>query len=391
MRAKITISNPYRHKARLFLPLLLAGILCLDFPSPAVMLKKDGELTTEAYEHLDPDPTGDEASGSGSSASSGSSSSRWQSYSMTVGSYGMTPVYAQDVVDGTYEIEAESSSVFFNMTDCRITVEGDEITGTFTIQSESYLYIYPGTVLEAEAAGEDEYIYPEIADGTSVFTIPVTALDEEMDCAAYSRKRKRWYDRKILYDATSLPEEALLIDLPDYALIEKAVKEYRKNHTEDEEEAEDAPEPEAAAMNRSDGEYSIEVNMTGGSGRASISSPTLLTVRDGKGYATLTWSSQYYDYMIVGGHTYLNEAEEGSLSRFTIPIIALDEAIPVIGDTTAMGDPVEIEYTLTFYADTVGSKGDIPQEAAKRVLYLALIVIVAGGIANHFIKKRRYQ
>ena len=54
-----------------------------------------------------------------------------------------------------------------------------------------------------------------------------------------------------------------------------------------------------------------------------------------------------------------------------------------------MGDPVEIEYTLNFYSETIGEKGQIPQEAAKKVLMIAAVLIVAGGILNHFVKKRR--
>ena len=142
-------------------------------------------------------------------------------------------------------------------------------------------------------------------------------------------------------------------------------------------------------MEEEDGDYSIEVDMTGGSGRASVTSPTWLYVKDGKGYAKLLWSSVYYDYMIVGGQKYLNETTDGSNSTFTIPITALDEPFSVIADTTAMGDPVEIEYSLTFYADSVGGKGRVPQEATKTVIYIAVFIMIAGGILNHFVKKRR--
>ena len=129
--------------------------------------------------------------------------------------------------------------------------------------------------------------------------------------------------------------------------------------------------------------------MTGGSGRASVSSPTWLVVRDGKAYARLLWSSMYYDYMIVEDTTYLNETVDGGNSTFTIPIIAMDEEIPVIADTTAMGDPVEIEYKLTFYSDTVGGRQQIPQEAAILVLEIALAIIIVGGILNYIIKRIR--
>ncbi len=54
-----------------------------------------------------------------------------------------------------------------------------------------------------------------------------------------------------------------------------------------------------------------------------------------------------------------------------------------------MGDPLEIEYALTFYQDTISSKGKIPQEAAKVVFLIAAAIIVAGGIINYFVKKKR--
>lgn len=149
--------------------------------------------------------------------------------------------------------------------------------------------------------------------------------------------------------------------------------------------------PQAAQMDRPDGRYSIEVSLSGGSGRAFVTSPTWLTVSGGKGYATILWSSPYYDYMILDGKKYLNETRDGGNSTFTIPITALDVPMEIIADTTAMGDPVEINYTLTFYGSTVDSKNRVPQEGAKSVLTGAFLFIVIGGIADHLIKKRRRQ
>ncbi|MDD3797534.1 MAG: hypothetical protein PHE06_16515 [Lachnospiraceae bacterium] len=240
----------------------------------------------------------------------------------------------------------------------------------------------------------------EQEEGT-VFTIPVSALNQETDCAAFSKKREKWYDRKLLFDASSLPQEAFSFAIPDYDRIEKAIKLYDKTKGTDtkaelageaaEEETEASVQAQAkpVSIEEDDGEYSIEVSMTGGSERASVTSPTWLYVRNGKGYAKLLWSSVYYDYMIVGGETYRNETTDGSNSTFTIPITALDEPVNVIADTTAMGEPVEIEYALTFYSDTVGATENIPQEAAKKVLIIALVIIAVGGILNYLVKKRR--
>ena len=146
--------------------------------------------------------------------------------------------------------------------------------------------------------------------------------------------------------------------------------------------------PEAFTLDKEDGEYSIQVDLEGGSGKASVTSPTLITVQDGAVTAHIQWSSSNYDYMIVDGEKYLPVNEEGGNSEFEIPVLAMDEAMPVIADTTAMGTPHEINYTLTFYSDSIGSKSQMPQEASKRVVAVALVIIIGGGILNYFVNKR---
>ena len=331
------------------------------------------------------------------------------------GKYGMLPVYGKDVVDGVYEIEARSNSKYFKITKTVLTVKDGVMTAEFTIPSMSYLNVFMGTAKEAVAADRSEWIGFREVDSQTVFTVPVEALDQKIDIAALSKARKKWYDRKVVFDASSLPEEALLISLPDYDLISDAIKAYGAEEEEaaailyqgasetvPEEEDPDADpdavkadaelltgEPVAVDVNYPDGEYSIEMNMIGGSGRASISSPTWMTVRDGKAYAKLLWSSSYYDYMIIGDQTFYNQTKDGGNSTFEIPIVVMDEAFPVIADTTAMGDPVEIRYEMTFYSMTIGSKGRIPQEAAKKVLIIAVIILAVGFILNLTIKKIR--
>ena len=106
---------------------------------------------------------------------------------------------------------------------------------------------------------------------------------------------------------------------------------------------------QAAGMDidKEDGEYSIQVDLEGGSGKASVTSPTLFTVKDGNGYAQIQWSSSNYDYMIVDGEKYLPTNTEGN-STFVIPVAALGTPLSVTADTVAMSTPHEIEYTLTF-------------------------------------------
>lgn len=148
------------------------------------------------------------------------------------------------------------------------------------------------------------------------------------------------------------------------------------------------PAAQAFTLDKEDGEYSIQVELEGGSGKASVTSPTLITAKNGEVTADIQWSSSNYDYMIVDGKKYLPVNEEGTNSEFQIPVTIMDESMPVIADTTAMGTPHEINYTLTFYSDSIGSKSQMPQEAAKRVVAVALVIIIGGGILNYFVNKR---
>ncbi|MCC8061537.1 MAG: ABC transporter substrate-binding protein [Clostridiales bacterium] len=114
-------------------------------------------------------------------------------------------------------------------------------------------------------------------------------------------------------------------------------------------------EPEGAASE--DGEYLIAVTLEGGSGRAFVASPALLTVNDGQAFARIVWSSSHYDYMMVDGEKYFPVNTEGN-SVFEIPVAAFDEPLAVTADTTAMGAPHEIAYTLTFDSESILEAGD---------------------------------
>ena len=108
----------------------------------------------------------------------------------------------------------------------------------------------------------------------------------------------------------------------------------------------------SAATDIEDGEHTVEVTLEGGTGKASVTSPATIKVSGDSVTAVIEWSSPHYDYMIVEGEKYLPVNEDGN-SVFEIPVLSFDKPMTVIADTTAMSEPHEIEYTLTFDSSSV--------------------------------------
>lgn len=238
---------------------------------------------------------------------------------------GLTPVYGSSLNDGVYDITVDSSSSMFKIVSCRLTVEGGKMTAVMTMGGAGYLYVYMGTGEQAAAAGEDSYIpFVEDESGAHTYTVPVEALNTGIDCAAFSKNKEMWYDRTLIFRADSLPMDAFA----------------------------DGVIATAESLGLADGSYTVDVKLSGGSGRASVESPAQLTVENGKATATIVWGSSNYDYMKVDGIQYDLVNTEGN-SAFAIPVLGFDFPMPVQANTVAMSTPHEIEYTLFFDSTTI--------------------------------------
>lgn len=112
-----------------------------------------------------------------------------------------------------------------------------------------------------------------------------------------------------------------------------------------------------------DGEYQVEVELSGGSGKAKIESPAKLIVKNGEMTAELVWSSSSYTYMKIGDVIYYPVSAEGN-SVFVVPVTAFDEEIPFVAETVAMSTPHEIEYTMIFHRTGFG-EGETAGEAVS--------------------------
>lgn len=100
-----------------------------------------------------------------------------------------------------------------------------------------------------------------------------------------------------------------------------------------------------------DGKHTVEVTLSGGSGRASVDSPTEIVVDGENISAKIVWGSPYYEYMVVDGVQYDPIQTDGN-STFEIPIV-LDEDMAVSASTIAMSEPYLVEYTLHFDSSTI--------------------------------------
>ena len=238
---------------------------------------------------------------------------------------GMEPVTADALKDGVYEVRVDSSSGMFRITECELTVQDGAMSAVMTMSGTGYLKLYMGTGAEAEQASEADFIpFVENADGKHTFKVPVEALDKEINCSAFSRKKETWYDRVLVFCSGSLPAEAFA----------------------------DGEAATAKSLKLEDGSYTVAVRLEGGSGRASVETPAALRVEDGNAFAVITWGSSNYDYMKVDGEK-LDLINTGGNSSFEIPVRVFDRKMPVIADTIAMSEPHEVEYTLVFDSTTI--------------------------------------
>lgn len=244
-----------------------------------------------------------------------------------VGNENMLAVGAGDILPGEYSVSVESSSSMFRITGATLFVvqgeQGSSMHAKITLGGKSYTKLFLGSAQEAsEAGGAGEVPFSENADGSYYYDFPVSALNTPVKCAAFSKRKSKWYDRDILFDASSLPQEKLLVS------PEKPQKIQLKNGT-----------------------YRIKTTLTGGSGRSSITDPAYVVVKDGLATAEIEWSSPNYDYMKVNNVRYDVDSkilDKGGNSTFMIPVYSFGKKMPVTADTVAMSKSHEIHYWLEF-------------------------------------------
>ncbi len=223
------------------------------------------------------------------------------------------------IPDGVYSADFDTDGSMFHVNEAHngkgiLTVKDGKMTIHISLPSKNTLNLFIGTAEDAQKNGA-KLLMPTVdivtySDGEQEevygFDIPVPYLDKEFDCALVGKKGN-WYDHKVI---VSNPVR----------IVE-------------------------------DGEYTVDVTLSGGAGKASVSSPAKITVSDGKITAEIVWSSPNYEYMTLDGVQYDRVNTEGN-STFIIPV-ELDREIAVSALTTAMSEPHLIDYTLFFDGSTM--------------------------------------
>ena len=234
------------------------------------------------------------------------------------------PAADPGLADGTYVATFTTDNKMFHVNDANndkgiLTVKDGQMTIHVSLTSKKIVNLYPGLAEDAQKDGAellqpttDTITYDDgYTEDVNGFDVPVPAIDEEFDVALLGTKGK-WYDHKVVV-SDPVPGDDI--------------------HA-------------GTQMDLEDGEYTVDVALEGGTGRATVESPAKLVVEDGEATLTVVWSSENYDYMKVGDEKYDPVNEEGN-STFEIPVEKLNEPFQVIADTTAMSEPHEIEYELT--------------------------------------------
>ena len=120
-----------------------------------------------------------------------------------------------------------------------------------------------GTGEEASKVPESDLIsFEENSDGTHSFTVPVKTLNEVLPCTAFSKKKEKWYDRELVFEASILADAFLNTSL-------KTVQDLPRRWNL----------------------YGRSLLTLAGPGRRVCGVPAVVEVKDGKAEATIIWSS----------------------------------------------------------------------------------------------------
>ncbi len=304
--------------------------------------------------------------------------------------------------NGTYTGSVEhvaGTATMFKIVDCKIKVKNGKITATITLSGTGYDKLFLGTKEAAlKASGSKLIPYKVNKNGQYTYEVPLSGLNKDIKLAARSHryyeageKDKMWYDHTLKFTAdTGNSGNTTPTPTPTKAPSKTPTPTPTKtpsnggstggggtngggsntggNNNYPSKTDGQTSQVDSSAGGLKDGEYGsgdFSFSWEGGTGTHGLNiTCDKISVESGQAWAYVTFSSGKWIYLKASGNQY-DPVDQGSdYTTFKIPV-QLNANNKVVGCTTAMSKPYEIEYTLYFGMDIPDSSNGSTSVSAK--------------------------
>ena len=275
--------------------------------------------------------------------------------------YAQTDLFSNE--DGKYVLPADTDNRMFYLVqdeagnkNVKLKVENGVMKVTFALTGTGYDYLRLGTIEEAAAADPSEYTGYEEIDGKYTYTLEIPELDNELTLAAHAVKSGNWYEHKLIVYSSEERKNEIEKEKEEQAQeTDKETEQEPEKQPEKEPEKETADNPSSGTVgidsstSLQDGTYSCDTfGWSGGTGRLAYIKCNKITVKGGRAYAEIEFSSTSYDKVKASGKTY--EKIGSGNSRFIIPV-EMNVNNTISGRTSAMSSPHWVTYTIYPYIE----------------------------------------
>ena len=304
--------------------------------------------------------------------------------------------------DGTYTGTVEhvsGTATMFKIEGCKITVKSGKCTATITLSGTGYDKLFLGNKEDAQKAKDSELIsYKVDKDGKYTYEVPLAGLNQDIKLAARSHryyeagdKDKMWYDHTLKFNVDTSGSgtggdgsggstsggstsggstsggstsggstsggSTSGGSTSGGSSSGGSTSGGSSSSTNKYQSKTDGKtsQVDSSAGGLKDGEYGsgdFTFSWSGGTGTHGLNiTCDKISVENGQAWAYVTFNSGKWVYLKASGNQY-DPVEQGSdYTTFKIPV-QLNANNKVVGCTTAMSKPYEIEYTLYFGMDT---------------------------------------
>lgn len=261
--------------------------------------------------------------------------------------------------DGTYTIPAETDQrMFYIVSDegsgrtAVLTVKDGQMTAAFSLTGTGYDKAYMGKVEDVTDADASQISGYTVQNGYYTYTVSVSELDRKLEIAMHAVKSGKWFQHTIIFYSSKEAKER----------IEKEQNQNQGQKPDSDKNTNNSGNKTSDKNNTktqsglTDGTYTPgQFSWSGGSGRLAYIACDKITVKKGKAYATIRFSSSSYDKVQAGGSTYANTGS--AESTFTIPV-TLNANNTISARTVAMSVPHWVEYTIYPYLAETGKENE---------------------------------